>query len=135
MSSVNLGHLVHAALSMGKLVSYPPTALEEAHEADVSPNGRREVKYPFAFKGLDWEAYHCFRPVYPDSMFNMWSVFPVTYSPILSGVTSTPCDSFKSLLERKLGGHGAKPEYTRVLQLADLEHRKLLNKYIPEIRY
>lgn len=64
---------------MGKLVSYPSTALEDAHEADVSPNGRREVKYPFAFKGLDWEAYHRFRPLYPDSMFNMWSVLLVTF--------------------------------------------------------
>lgn len=57
---------------MGRLISYPSNALEEAHEADVSPNGRREVKYPFAFKDLDWEEYHRFRPLYPDSMFSMW---------------------------------------------------------------
>ncbi|KAL2274998.1 hypothetical protein FJTKL_02599 [Diaporthe vaccinii] len=57
---------------MGRLVSYPPNALEEAHEADMSPNGKREVKYPFAFKNLDWEEYHRFRPLYPDSMFSMW---------------------------------------------------------------
>lgn len=56
----------------------------------MSPNGRREVKYPFAFKGLDWEAYHRFRPLYPDSMFNMWSVFLVTYSSILCRDPSTP---------------------------------------------
>lgn len=64
---------------MGRLVSYLPTALEEAHEIDVSPNGRREVKYPFAFKDLDWEAYHRFRPFYPDSMFNMWQVYLISY--------------------------------------------------------
>ncbi|KAK2600443.1 hypothetical protein N8I77_009974 [Diaporthe amygdali] len=57
---------------MGKTASYQPDALEEAHESCADPTGKREVKYPFAFKELDWEAYHRFRPLYPNSMFNMW---------------------------------------------------------------
>lgn len=53
--------------------SYGPlTALERAHEISVSEDGRSEVKYPFAFKNLDWDEYHRFRPQYPDSMFKTW---------------------------------------------------------------
>lgn len=81
---------------MGRLVSYLPTALEEAHEIDVSPNGRREVKYPFAFKDLDWEAYHRFRPFYPDSMFTMWQVYLISYLlpyPSVSMVSWVRCQS------------------------------------------
>ncbi|KAF3765186.1 hypothetical protein M406DRAFT_70317 [Cryphonectria parasitica EP155] len=50
----------------------PRTALEDAHEASESGDGRKEVKYPFAFKNLDWDEYHLFRPRYPQSMLEMW---------------------------------------------------------------
>lgn len=49
-----------------------PTGLEDAHEATLSHAGKREVKYPFAFKNLDWDEYHRYRPRYPDSMLKMW---------------------------------------------------------------
>ncbi|KAJ2903275.1 ATP12 ATPase family protein [Zalerion maritima] len=35
-------------------------------------SGKEEVKYPFAFKKLDWDQYHRFRPGYPSSMWDMW---------------------------------------------------------------
>ncbi|KUI60852.1 putative S-adenosylmethionine-dependent methyltransferase CRG1 [Cytospora mali] len=57
---------------MGSYTPDPPTALEEAHETHETRPGKREVKYPFAFKNLDWEEYHCYRPRYPDSMLKMW---------------------------------------------------------------
>lgn len=47
-------------------------ALEQAHEASELTDGRREVRYPFAFKNLDWDAYHRYRPQYPDSMIKTW---------------------------------------------------------------
>lgn len=50
----------------------PRTALEDAHEATHTHDGRREVKYPFAFKNLDWDEYHRYRPRYPDSLLKMW---------------------------------------------------------------
>lgn len=56
--------------------SYDPmpsrTALEDAHESSEAQDGRREVKYPFAFKNLDWDDYHRYRPRYPDSMLKQW---------------------------------------------------------------
>lgn len=47
-------------------------ALEDAHEASTSGDGNKEIKYPFAFKNLDWDEYHRHRPRYPDSMLKMW---------------------------------------------------------------
>ncbi|PHH87719.1 hypothetical protein CDD83_8509 [Cordyceps sp. RAO-2017] len=38
-------------------------ALVERHE---------DVRYPFAFKSIDWDEYHVFRPAYPPSMWDMW---------------------------------------------------------------
>lgn len=59
--------------------SYDPapqhTALEDAHEATLSRDGRREVKYPFAFRNHDWDEYHRYRPRYPDSMLKMWTSY------------------------------------------------------------
>ncbi|KAJ4412491.1 hypothetical protein N0V82_008760 [Gnomoniopsis sp. IMI 355080] len=56
--------------------SYDPmpsrTALEDAHETSEAHDGQREVKYPFAFKNLDWDDYHRYRPRYPDSMLKQW---------------------------------------------------------------
>lgn len=58
---------------MGSYDPTPPcTALEEAHEACETRDGKREVKYPFAFKNLDWDEYHRYRPRYPDSMLKIW---------------------------------------------------------------
>ena len=48
------------------------SALEDAHEDALGSDGRREVKYAFAFKKNDWESYHEFRPVYPPSMWRTW---------------------------------------------------------------
>lgn len=50
----------------------PAAALEDQHEAEVAADGKREVRYPFAFKSLDWDAYHLYRPVYPASLFSLW---------------------------------------------------------------
>ena len=41
--------------------------LESLHESETCESGRREVRYAFAFKSLDWDAYHQFRPLYPES--------------------------------------------------------------------
>lgn len=58
---------------MGSYDPIPPhTALEDAHEASTTYDGRREVRYPFAFKNLDWDDYHRYRPRYPDSMLKQW---------------------------------------------------------------
>lgn len=58
---------------MGSYDPTPPrTSLEDAHEATETQDGRREVKYPFAFKSLDWDDYHRYRPRYPDSMLKQW---------------------------------------------------------------
>lgn len=57
---------------MGSYAIETPTALEEAHETYETRSGKREVKYPFAFKQLDWDVYHRYRPRYPDSMLKMW---------------------------------------------------------------
>ncbi|ROV87281.1 hypothetical protein VSDG_09890 [Cytospora chrysosperma] len=57
---------------MGSYAPDPPTALEEAHETYETRSGKREVKYPFAFKHLDWDEYHRYRPRYPDSLLKMW---------------------------------------------------------------
>ncbi|CAK7204813.1 hypothetical protein SEUCBS139899_007575 [Sporothrix eucalyptigena] len=46
------------------------TALADRHE---------DVKYAFAFKNLDWEAYHRYRPVYPASMWRMWFDYHTTH--------------------------------------------------------
>ena len=43
--------------------------LESLHESEICESGRREVRYAFAFRSLDWDAYHRFRPLYPDSMW------------------------------------------------------------------
>ncbi|CAK7228547.1 hypothetical protein SBRCBS47491_006942 [Sporothrix bragantina] len=48
----------------------PATALADRHE---------DVKYAFAFKNLDWEAYHRYRPVYPESMWHMWFNYHATH--------------------------------------------------------
>lgn len=37
--------------------------LEQRHE---------NAEYAFAFKHLDWDAYHEYRPVYPQSMWSLW---------------------------------------------------------------
>lgn len=56
----------------------PTTALEDAHEVSTesAPDGSqqqpREVRYPFAFKNLDWDEYHRYRPEYPDALFDVW---------------------------------------------------------------
>lgn len=57
---------------MGNHAHKAPTSLEEAHETYETSPGKREVKYPFAFKQLDWDEYHRYRPRYPDSMIDMW---------------------------------------------------------------
>lgn len=58
---------------MGSCDSTPPrTALEDAHEATHGLDGKRQVIYPFAFKNLDWDEYHRYRPRYPDSLLKMW---------------------------------------------------------------
>jgi len=48
------------------------SSLVERHEGDESPDGKKDVKYAFAFKNLDWDDYHRHRPVYPESLFKMW---------------------------------------------------------------
>ena len=45
-------------------------ALADRHE---------DVKYAFAFKNLDWDAYHRYRPVYPESMWKMWFDYHTTH--------------------------------------------------------
>lgn len=59
---------------MGSYDPTPPrTALEDAHESIThTHSGKREVIYPFAFKNLDWDEYHKYRPRYPDSLLKMW---------------------------------------------------------------
>ncbi|KAK7739057.1 hypothetical protein SLS53_005955 [Cytospora paraplurivora] len=56
---------------MGSYAPDPPTPLEEEHETHENL-GKREVKYPFAFKHLNWDEYHLYRPCYPESMLKMW---------------------------------------------------------------
>ncbi len=53
------------------LMATPHNELEARHEADVK-DGKQDIKYVFAFKNLDWDAYHLYRPVYPESMWAMW---------------------------------------------------------------
>ena len=50
----------------------PAPSVADAHEAAVTGDGVREVKYAFAFKKNDWESYHEFRPSYPASMWRTW---------------------------------------------------------------
>lgn len=58
---------------MGSYDTTPPrTTLEDAHETNHTLDGKREVIYPFAFKNLNWDEYHRYRPRYPDSLLEMW---------------------------------------------------------------
>jgi hypothetical protein len=47
-------------------------SLEDRHESETAADGSKTVKYAFAFRSLDWDAYHAHRPVYPESMWRMW---------------------------------------------------------------
>ncbi len=47
-------------------------SLADRHESQETEDGVRTVKYAFALKNNDWEAYHRYRPAYPPSMWNMW---------------------------------------------------------------
>jgi len=47
-------------------------SLVDRHESQETPDGRRDVRYAFAFKNLDWDRYHKHRPVYPQSMYDTW---------------------------------------------------------------
>ncbi|KIH93797.1 hypothetical protein SPBR_04320 [Sporothrix brasiliensis 5110] len=57
---------------MASKIESVQSVLAERHEAEVDADGKRDIKYVFAFKNLDWEAYHRFRPVYPESMWKQW---------------------------------------------------------------
>ncbi len=47
-------------------------SLADRHESQEAADGKKDVRYPFAFKNLDWQEYHRYRPTYPESMWKTW---------------------------------------------------------------